>query len=288
MVRVSARQARLAGPWRTLIPWRPAASNLREGERERPGHPVAPLVLRLIQRFVGRADEIVDLQSVARRTRDTNAHRDRERANRRRHAPPADMRPNALCHLQGVLRGASGQNKEELLATVPPDDVIDPQGSLEQPAHLAQDAVSDEVAVRIVDVFEPVDVREEDGDGAIVTSRVLERTAQDLQDGCAIQEPGQIIAVRLGSQLILHADQSLCGTDTGVQLVHIEGLADVVIGAGLEAGNQVLLAPSPREHDDVGAARIARLAQLAAELGAAHAGHHPVDDRELRRVFPLQ
>ena len=76
--------------------------------------------------------------------------------------------------------------------------------------------------------------------------------------------------------------------DARHQLFGRERLGDVVISAGIEAFDLVLLLRARRQHDDrdVLAARIG--AQLAREHGAGHVGQHPVEQNKVRPYFANQ
>lgn len=71
------------------------------------------------------------------------------------------------------------------------------------------------------------------------------------------------------------------GLDAGHQLAGREGLGDVVVGAGLEAGHLVLLLAAGGEHDERDAAGALLAAQALGELDARHAGQHPVEQDQV-------
>jgi hypothetical protein len=68
------------------------------------------------------------------------------------------------------------------------------------------------------------------------------------------------------------------GADAGLELLDVEGLGDVVVGAGVEGGDlgSLLLADGEDEDGSGGDG-----ADLAAELDAAHLGHGEVGDDEV-------
>ena len=71
------------------------------------------------------------------------------------------------------------------------------------------------------------------------------------------------------------------GLDARVQLAGRERLRDVVVGAGLEAGQLVLLFRAGRQHDDRDLLRPAVGPEAARELDAGDAGQHPVEQDEI-------
>ena len=73
------------------------------------------------------------------------------------------------------------------------------------------------------------------------------------------------------------------GPDPGDQLGQVEGLADVVVGAGLEPDHDVHRVGPGREHHD----RDGRgLPDLAADLVAVEPRQHDVEEDEVERVGP--
>ena len=77
-----------------------------------------------------------------------------------------------------------------------------------------------------------------------------------------------------------HAAQ--VGLDARQQLRHLERLGDVVVGAELEADDLVdhLAARGEHDHRRLDAA----LAQLAADVEAAHARQHQVEQQQVERI----
>ena len=72
-------------------------------------------------------------------------------------------------------------------------------------------------------------------------------------------------------------------TWTRAQLLGIERLDDVVVGAGVEAGDQVAAALARGEQHQVHVGERQLGADAAAHLGAVHLRHHPVENGERRR-----
>ena len=87
---------------------------------------------------------------------------------------------------------------------------------------------------------------------------------------------------RAGNSLGAH------GLDAGDELTRTERLGDVVVGAGLEASDLVLLLATRSEHDDRDRAGALLGPQTARELHARHPGQHPVEQHEVRKGFTNQ
>lgn len=69
------------------------------------------------------------------------------------------------------------------------------------------------------------------------------------------------------------------GADAGEQLIEDEGLGQVVVGAGIQAGDAIGGRVAGGQHED-GGLEIA-LAQLAAQGDAVLAREHPIQDDQL-------
>src|SRR5580765_5962972 len=82
-----------------------------------------------------------------------------------------------------------------------------------------------------------------------------------------------------------HAEADL---HTGAKLLPLERLDDVVVGAGAQAGHDVLGPGLRGDEDEIRLGLAAQGADPRAELEAVHARHRPVEDRELRRILALE
>ena len=71
--------------------------------------------------------------------------------------------------------------------------------------------------------------------------------------------------------------------DAGLQLVQIEGLGQVVVGAGLQKGNLVGGGDARRDDDD--GQRAIGAADGAHDLLAGHAGQHEIGDNDVRALL---
>ena len=74
------------------------------------------------------------------------------------------------------------------------------------------------------------------------------------------------------------------GLDAGHQLLGREGLGDVVVGAGFQAVDLVLLGALGGEHDDRNGAGAFVVAQLARDGQAGSAGQHPVQQDQVGQL----
>ena len=85
------------------------------------------------------------------------------------------------------------------------------------------------------------------------------------------------------AQLFLQRDDADTDVDAGAQLVDVERLGDVIVRAGIEAGDDILAAAERREQYQVHVRAGHVPADAAADLGAVEAGHHPIEHGQRRR-----
>ncbi len=83
-------------------------------------------------------------------------------------------------------------------------------------------------------------------------------------------------------------DHALGVLQPQLELAHVDGLGQVVVGAGLEGLDDVGLALLRRQQQDVAVLALRGRAQAPADLDAVEAGHHPVEQHQPRRVVALK
>src|ERR1019366_8238522 len=82
-------------------------------------------------------------------------------ARAREEALIAESLPKLHGGVDGGLLAQARQQRDELVASVAEAQVVRPENPLHQAANLGEQAASDQMAVRIVDLFEVVEVDEE-------------------------------------------------------------------------------------------------------------------------------
>jgi hypothetical protein len=93
----------------------------------------------------------------------------------------------------------------------------------------------------------------------------------------------QLEIVDMFLQLELVVDRPLGHAQPGEQFNRIVGFGQVIVGAGIQAGGEIVLGRLGREHDHVGPDLEAGGANPRADFGAVHAGHHPIENGHARR-----
>ncbi len=103
----------------------------------------------------------------------------------------------------GVHRVEPGAQHRELVAAEAGDDVARPHRLLEALRDLAEQLVAGVVAQSVVDVLEPVDVQEQDGDAGAVAFGPRERVAEEVDEQPPVGEAGeQIVVGAVGEQVL--------------------------------------------------------------------------------------
>ena len=101
----------------------------------------------------------------------------------------------------------------------------------------------------------------------------------------------QLVAVQIDDQLV--KDQLLLrivgdlaaaedGVDARHELLHLEGLDQIVVGSHLQTGNAIPHVAFRREHDDGG---LALFTDVGADRPAVHDGQHDVQQHHVRRLL---
>ena len=154
-----------------------------------------------------------------------------------------------------------------------------------------QDFVADEVAVRVVDGFEVIDVAEKHDRAAGLALRTHQFAAEKIHDDAAIPDGGERVVRGFEAHHFARFDEAtlemkdaLAGAQTRFQFIDVERLGEVIVGAGLEARDDVFLRlfRSEQHHVDVGLFLLA--AHFAANAGAIEFRHDPIEKSEARAV----
>ena len=187
--------------------WKPGqhvvdARGLWRGVIARDADPVAALLLGGVERAVGGVDQRARCGN--RSATDGDTHRERHRDGlatpRRGDGVTADRLAHSLADAAGHVEAHVRQEHHELVAGVTDDRLVISHRELHPLGDADQDLVPDEVAVRVVDLLEGVDVDHEQGQA--VTGRppvgvVLQRAVQVA----SVVEPREIVSKGEARQL---------------------------------------------------------------------------------------
>lgn len=106
---------------------------------------------------------------------------------------------------QGVGGGATGEDYEEFLSAKAAYEIVGTHGFNRPVGDLDQDLIANGMAVLVIDVFEEVQVSEQDCSAAVFARTAGEFTAQHFQDGPAVEQGCEGIVVGLEGELIAGA-----------------------------------------------------------------------------------
>jgi hypothetical protein len=151
------------------------------------------------------------------------------------------------------------------------------------------------VAVGIVDQLEVVEIEHDDAQRFALAAGAIDLVREEFEDGRAVPTLGQgiaggLLAQRLAhlNQLGLQVDDAAAGAQAHFHFGVVEGLDEVVVGAGAHALDQVPALGLGGEQKDVGIGGPFAGADAAAQLGAGELGHDPIEDRERRRILTAE
>ena len=147
----------------------------------------------------------------------------------------------------------------------------------------------------LVDLAELVEVREDDADRSALAARALALLLEQVEDRGVVPGARDAVARRLDAQRVLRGlqrqldlDDPGARPDTRPRLDRVERREEKVVGAPVDAVEQVLLAAAVDEQEHVGGRQVGMEPQLAADVDAEHALHAPGEDGEDRHALRLE
>lgn len=174
---------------------------------------------------------------------------------------------NALGHLRGRVERCAGHEDRELFSPVARTHVEDSHAAAQQFRNRPQGAVSFDVAERVVDALEIIDVRHQQRQRLLLTMDALDFAVEARFEVAPIEEPGDGINGRHPLQLVeallnVFARQrqgGWCGEDSCLrEIACVEGLSVFAIGEGdhacgtkrtsqgyLQVGSRAVSEPTP-------------------------------------------
>jgi hypothetical protein len=176
-----------------------------------------------------------------------------------------------------------GDDEEEFVAAHAAANVGGACVAFEDFGEAFEDDVAGVVTVAVVDFLEGVEIGLDDPHGKAVAGGAAELAVGPVFDGAAIREIGHRIGVREGFEetifcvdFAMEINGAATNADSREQLARIEGLGEVIVGAGSEAFYHVVFFGFCAEHDDIGVFALLFSADLLQEFKAGKIGQHPV------------
>ncbi len=180
----------------------------RQGLRARVQDAVSALELRPVDGKVCLVDELVGVRPVSWEGGDAERNGRANRLARRFdvEGPSSNGRTDALRDLERLLRVRLGQQDAELLAAEPRRDVVVAQLHAEDLGDALEHGVAGEVAVRVVDVAEQVEVGHDQREGPVEAVCASDLLRQRDTEVARVEEAGLGVDPRLGLEL-RHAER---------------------------------------------------------------------------------
>ena len=212
-----------------------------------------------------------------------------------------DLFPHPLGEGHRRVEDRAGEQQHELLAAIPAGAVDLANLGAQNTRELLEHRVARLVAIGVVHTLEAIEIAHHAGERLVQPLGVLEHLVDPLLEMPPVIEAGERVRLRHVPQLFIRLHQLALAflellletldaqhrREPRLQFGEVDGLRDVVVGAGLESLDLVLRRVERRLHDDRNE-RQARIAlDPASDLDAIHHGHHDVEQDQIgRRELP--
>src|SRR4051812_45230489 len=257
---------------------------------------VAAAALRLIQRRVGPLQDPFDPIVVSRRLRDTDAARAAHFACFDRDDEALARGANAFGDTLGGRQRCFGRDQREFLAAQAADDVRLPALRTQHVGEAAEQEVAGIVAETVVNALEEIEVDDQHAERAAVAleprelgTAALEPRSPRVQIGERIgtDQTREMIArvlqvADLSRETRLQSGRARADLDAGAELLGVDRLDHVVVGAGVESGDEIGAARACGQQQHVHPGELRVVPDAPADLDAIDTRHHPVENRQLR------
>ena len=190
---------------------------------------------------------------------------------------------------------AARQHDQKLLAADAPHSVVTPDNSVKAPDNLPQRLVPRRMTPRVIDLLEMVQIKHHHPKVPLLPFRPVRLTLQRLKNHPPVPAARQRIPCRLFAQRLLRQHQFALqiqdpapGPQPHLQLMLVKRLHYIVVRPSAHALDYVLtLAPGGQQKQVSVCRRTGRPDHLA-DFGPGKHRHHPVQDRQPRRIVALQ
>lgn len=202
-------------------------------------------------------------------------------------------------HLAQSLRKEPGsvdrslrKRDQELVASIAGREVDLTDVLSDQLAHLGKNEATEEMIVGVVYGLEVVHVHHDHANGAVEPARARKFGVELVVDGAHVVEAREVVDVDERLQTLIGLLQPIrevldakLGSDASEEFHGIEGFADVIVGSGVEAADDVfrLASRTDEDHREI----VVSLAEMLERIQAADAGHVDVQ-QDQRRLEALQ
>lgn len=203
--------------------------------------------------------------------------------------------PKAFGVSGGGFGVAAGQNHDELLAAVAAHGVIGSDVGLHAAGGLFENGVAGQMTKTVVDGLELVQVADHHRHGRFLAFGAAEFAGEHLKNGSAVEKVRERVVRGLfaqglagGHKFGLKVDHTAPGAKAHLEFGGVEGLCEIVVGAGVHALDEVVFEALRGEQDDVDIPVTADLPDVLADFGAGETGHHPVQNGQLRGIVAFE
>jgi ketosteroid isomerase-like protein len=258
---------------------------------------VASAALGFVQRRVRSLQHALDTVVVWRRFGDADAARAANLARVDSDHEPVTRCSNAFGDAFGIGERGLWCDQREFLAAEPADDVRVPALGAEHVREPAEQNVADVVSECVVDAFEEIQIDDQHAERPVVALESGEFGCTELEPGAprmqlgqhvGTDQPREVIArvlevAHLAGEPRLQFGGARSDLNAGAQFLGVDRFDHVVVGAGVEPGDEIGATGAPGEQQHVNARELRCPTNPSANLDAVEAGHHPIENREVWR-----
>lgn len=156
-------------------------------------HPIAALVLCPIEGAIGSRETGLEILPSGLRHGDADADGDREPV-----LPVADVgggngRAQSFGDGKRLLSIGIDEQHREFLAAQTRHEIVRPQGAPADVGDPAQDQIAGGMAVAIVDLFEMIEIEQQQGHPLVVATGALQQSAAAVEELPAVGELGELV-----------------------------------------------------------------------------------------------
>ena len=140
------------------------------------------------------------------------------------------------------------------------------------------------MSVRVVELFEMIDVDHQQRHRLLLAQASRELAGERVVEAPAIGQLGEAIDHRDALEVVLHREDPDPGLQPRPQFLGIGRLDDVIVGAGVEPGDDVAPCLARRDQNQIHRHAGSMRAGTPADFGTIEPRHHPVEDRQAGSV----
>src|SRR5690348_8251637 len=160
--------------------------------------------------------------------------------------------------MKGGILVTGGKNDQEFFASVAADAIVWANGFHHALGDFLEHRIAGQMAVTVIHFFEMIDVAQDDSDRRLLALAARQFASEKFNGGTAAGCSGEKVvrglkmqSVAGGDQFILSAKDAFRDAQARAEFVDVEWFGEIVVGAGVEAEQQIVfLRVSGEQHEE--------------------------------------